>query len=200
MGYLDDNGLARLWEKIKNKTHKPIVEITIPDGFCNRIVAVNTADNNLQIGINVIDTTANITIPELGEWTIVYFDNENPRYSNTIIIDAVKAYRINITQVNNNTYTTTDKKSANIGQFVNNNSQSIINTGLLNLSMLKLYYWDTDNNKPILAVECHPDLNEPFNQITYVNLPIDSVMFDGGVVTINWLTPTGLSCMWKAYV
>lgn len=102
-----------------------------------------------------------------------------------------------------------DKNHNNIncGKFVHDsdiiddNSCQKINTGFsATPKVFKLYFWDTDNSKPELAVEYRPNLAEPFNQIIYNNFPINNITFDGGVATIKWYTSTGLSMMWEAYM
>lgn len=85
--------------------------------------------------------------------------------------------------------------------FIHNTANITIDTGFTETpKIFKLYYWDTNENKSVLVAECCPELPAPFNCVLNTNLPIAEIEFNGGTVTINCHTSTGLSMMWEAYI
>ena len=90
---------------------------------------------------------------------------------------------------------------ANTGTFTHDAANITIDTGFTDTpKMFKLYYYDSGENTVKPAVECRPELPAPFNCVLNTNLPIAEIEFNGGTVTINCHTSTGLSMMWDAYI
>lgn len=85
--------------------------------------------------------------------------------------------------------------------FIHNTANITIDTGFTETpKIFKLYYWDTNENKSVLVAECCPELPAPFNCVLNTNLPIAEIEFNGGTVTINCHTSTGLFMMWEVYI
>lgn len=188
MGYLDDNGLARLWKKIKNTfadtnhTHRNY-NVFANDPF--GLTEDKTSSANYKFLNHISDgkVKSSHRIAGGGGTTIITDDMNTDMFDGSITITSA---------------------GMNVGEVINDSKTMTIETGFSETpKMFRLYYATTDATTGAttinLAAECHPQLDAPFNLIVY-NLPIGSITFNDGVATINWHTSTGLSCMWQAYI
>ncbi len=175
MGYLDDNGLARLWDKIKNhiRNTKNVIapapnvpkDISGDTVFLNHVAGGEIASSHLISGT--------------GGTRVVSHSSGTDNFDGVIEISSA---------------------GVNVGKFVNDSITTMIDTGFAETpKMLKLYCFNTNEGTLGLVAECYPHLDAPFNLIVH-GMPIGSITFNGGVATVNWHTSTGLSCMWEAYI
>lgn len=175
MGYLDDNGLARLWEKIKSRVNgiknviapAPNVPINIAEQdtvYLNQVVNSNVVSSHFITG---------------GGGTKVLSHN-----SGANMVDGV----IEITS-----------SGVKAGTFTHSDATMTVDTGYTETpNIFKLYAYYNDALE--LVAECYPKLDDPFNFVKYSTIPINSIEFNGGIAIISSYTSTGFPYMWQAYI
>lgn len=89
---------------------------------------------------------------------------------------------------------------ANTGTFSHDTANITIDTGFTETPKIFVLYCNY-NGEIIQAAKCRPALTAPFDCVLNTDhLPIAGIEFDGGTVTINCHTSTGLSFAWEAYI
>ncbi len=182
MGYLDDNGLARLWDKIKNhiRNTKNVIapapnvpkDISGDTVFLNHVAGGEIASSHLISGT--------------GGTRVVSHSSGTNNFDGVIEISSAGVHMgiYNPSEVGGNSA---------------GNSYEI-DTGFTEAPKLFKLYYNNESEGILTVAECRPQLDSPYNFISHNNLPISGISFDGGIVTVNWHVSIALSVMWEAYI
>ncbi|GEM_PF-5626767 len=177
MGYLDDNGLARLWEKIKSRVNgiknviapAPNVPINVAEQdtvYLNQVVNSEVVSSHFITG---------------GGGTKVRSHN-----SGADMIDGV----IEITST-----------GVNIGVFTPESTvdRYKIDTGFAETpKIFKVVY--ESGGKITDVCEYYPQLQPPYNLRNLNTLPLSDISCNNGIITMRWSTAIMATVMWQAYV
>lgn len=183
MGYLDDNGLARLWEKIKNHIcNAKNVIAPAPN------VPIDILDND-NVYLNHVaggEIASSHRISGTGGTRVVSHSSGTNNFDGVIEISSAG--------VNMGIYT----PSETVGNSAGNSYE--IDTGFTETPKLFKLYYNSESEGILTVVECRPQLDSPYRFISHNNLPVSGVSFDGGIVTVKWHVSIAVSVMWEAYI
>ncbi len=87
----------------------------------------------------------------------------------------------------------------NTGTFTHSEQNMTIDTGFTETPKIFVLYCNYSGNI-VQAARCRPALTAPFDCVLNADLPIAGIDFNGGIVTVNCHTSTGLTFAWEAYI
>ena len=88
---------------------------------------------------------------------------------------------------------------ANTGTLTHSEQNMTIDTGFTDTPKIFVLYCNY-SGEIVQAAKCRPGLAAPFVCVLNADLPIVGVDFNGGTVTVNCHTSTGLTFAWEAYI